>query len=177
VLAGELRVRPTKETLMKREETSTLVPLIFLTLMVTGCGRNPSAPIGQVPAEIVSAPNEIVVAGTALRLETHLWRNFQPGVSPDTRLLAQLRIRAGTGSLIPPGLTVEKAWLVLDDEAWVSTPQQEAPPSSESSVEYMSRGGPSWSVGAQVTAVVQVRDATDKAYLLRAAPQAIARVE
>lgn len=162
---------------MKRKETSTLVPLIFLTLLVTGCGRNPSAPIVQVPPEIVGAPNEVVVAGTALRLETYLWRNFQPGTSPDTRLLAQLRIRAGTGSLIPPGLTVEKAWLVLDDEAWVSTPQQEAPPSSESSVEYMSRGGPSWSVGAQVTAVVQVRDAADKAYLLRAAPQAIARVE
>jgi hypothetical protein len=162
---------------MNREKTSAIIPLIFLTLLATGCDRNPSAPIVQVPPEIVVAPNEILVGGTALRLEPFLWRDFQPSTSPDTRLLAQLRIQAGTGNLIPPGLTVEKAWLVLGDEAWVSTPQQEAPPSSESSVEYMSRGGPSWSVGAQVTAVVQVRDATDKAYLLRAAPQAIERVE
>lgn len=146
-------------------------------MLVTGCGRNPAAPIVQVPPEIVSAPNEIVVGGTTLRLETYLWRNFQAGTSLDTRLLAQLRISAGTGGLIPAGLTVEKAWLLLDDEAWVSTPRQEGLPSSERSLEYMARGGPSWSVGALVSAVVQVRDASNNSYLLRAAPQAIERVE
>jgi hypothetical protein len=162
---------------MNRKETSAIVPLVFLTLLFTGCGRNPSAPIVQVPPEIANAPNEIVVGGTTLRLETYLWRDFQPSTSPDTRLLAQLRIQAGTGNLIPPGLAVEKAWLILDHEAWVSTPRQEGPPSSESNLEYMSRGGPSWSVGALITAVVQVRDASNNSYLLRAAPQAIGRVE
>ncbi|HMJ18314.1 MAG TPA: hypothetical protein VK478_07980 [Gemmatimonadaceae bacterium] len=162
---------------MNRKETSAIVPLLFLTLLVTGCGRNPSAPIVQAPPEIIVAPNEIVVGGTTLRLQTYLWRNFQPGSSPDTRLLAQLRIQAGTGNPIPPGLVVEKAWLVLDDEAWVSTPQQEAPPSSASNMEYMSRGGPEWAVGALITATVQVRDASNNSYLLRAAPQAIGRVE
>jgi len=162
---------------LNRKETLAIVPLIFLTLIATGCGRNPSAPIVQAPPEIIIAPNEIVVGGTTLRLQTYLWRDFQPGSSPDTRLLAQLRIQAGAGNLIPPGLTIEKAWLVLDDEAWVSTPRQEAPPSSASSLEYMSRGGPEWSVGALVTAVVQVRDASNNSYLLRAATQAIGRVE
>lgn len=162
---------------MNRRETSAIAPLIFLTMLVIGCGRNPAAPIVQVPPEVVNAPNEIVVGGTALRLETYLWRNFQPGTSLDTRLLAQLRIRTGTGNLIPAGLTVEKAWLFLDDEAWVSTPRQEGLPSSESSLEYMSRAGPSWSVGALVTAVVLVRDAGNNSYLLRAAPQPIGRVE
>ena len=162
---------------MDRRETSAIIPLAFLALLIAGCGRNPSAPIVQIPPEIVNAPNEIVVGSTTLRLEPYLWRNFQPSTSPDTRLLAQLRIQAGTGNLIPPGLTVEKAWLVLDDEAWVSTPRQEGPPSSESSLEYMSRGGPSWSVGALVTAVVQLRDGGNNSYLLRAAPQTIGRVE
>ena len=162
---------------MDRKEMSAIVRFIFLTLLVTGCGRNPSAPIVQVPPEIVNAPNEIVVGGTTLRLETYLWRDFQPSTSPDTRLLAQLRIQAGAGNLIPSGLAVEKAWLVLNDEAWVSTPRQEGPPSSESNLEYMSRGGPSWSIGALITAVVQVRDASNNSYLLRAAPQAIGRVD
>ena len=162
---------------MTRKETSAIVPLIFLTLLVTACARNPSAPIGQVPPEILNAPSEIVVGGTTLRLQPYLWRNFQPSTSADTRLLAQLRIQAGTGNLIPAGLVVEKAWLILDDDAWVSTPRQEGPPSNESNLEYMSRGGPTWSVGALITAVVQVRDSSNNSYLLRAAPQAIGRVE
>jgi hypothetical protein len=162
---------------MNRKERSPIVSLLFVALVIAGCGRNPSAPIVQVPPEVVNAPTEIVVGGNTLRLETYLWRNFQPGTSMDTRLLAQLRLRAGAGSLIPSGLAVEKAWLFLDDEAWLSTPRQESPPSSESSVEYMSRGGPSWSVGALISAVVQVRDASNNSHLLRAAPQAINRVE
>jgi hypothetical protein len=89
---------------VNRKETSAIVPLIFLTLLVAGCGRNPSAPILQVPPEIVNAPNEIMVGATALRLQTYLWRDFQPSTSPDTRLLAQLRIQAGTGNLILRGL-------------------------------------------------------------------------
>ena len=177
MLAVELGVTQTRETCMKRRETSAIVPLVFLTLLLTGCGRHPSAPIVRVPPEIVNAPSEIVVGSTTLRLETYLWRNFQPSESPDTRLLAQLRIRAGTGSVIPPGLALEKAWLILNNEAWVSTPRQEGPPSSENNLEYMSRGGPSWSVGTLITAVVQVRDASNKAYLLRAAPQAINRAD
>jgi hypothetical protein len=169
---------------MNRRETSAIVPLMFLALLVTGCGENPSAPIIEgppeivkAPSEIVNAPNDIVVGGTTLRLESYLWRDFQPGTSPDTRLLAQLRIRAEAGSVIPSGVVIEKAWLIMNDEAWVSTPRQEGPPSSESSVEYMSRSGPLWSVGAQVTAVVQVRDAANNSYLLRAAPKEIKRVE
>lgn len=162
---------------MNTRATSAFVPLVFLTLLVAGCSRNPSAPIVEVPPEIVNAPHEIVVGGTALQLGTYLWRDFQPSTSPDTRLLAQLRIQAGTGNPIPPGLSVEKAWLILDDKAWVSTPRQEGPPSSESNLEYMSRGGPAWSVGALVTAVVQVRDASNNVYFLRAAPQPIGRVE
>jgi hypothetical protein len=162
---------------MNRREASAIVPFIFFILLITSCARNPSAPIVQAPPEIVNAPSEIVVGGTMLRLQPYLWRNFQPSSSPDTRLLAQLRIQAGTGNLIPPGLVVEKAWLILDDEAWVSTPRQEGPPSSETDLEYMSRGGPFWSVGALVTAVVQVRDASNNSYLLRAAPQTIARAD
>ncbi len=162
---------------MNRKEKSVILPSILLGLVIAACSRSPSALVAPVPPEILAAPNEIVVGSTTLRLTTYLWRDFQPSTSPDTRLLAQLRIQTGAGSVIPPGLEVEKAWLVLDNESWLSTPRQEGPPSSASSLEYMSRAGPEWPIGALVKAVIQVRDASNNSYLLSAAPQAIARVE
>jgi hypothetical protein len=162
---------------MNRKERSVCIPLLVVALGISGCDRNPIAPVIPVPPDVLAAPSQIAVGNTTLRLETYLWRNFQPGPSTETPLLAQLRIQADGGSAIPSGLHVEKAWLVLDNQAWLSTPQQEGPPPNASTLEVMSRGGPAWPVGALVTVVAQVRDGGNLSYLLRAAPQLIARVE
>ena len=161
---------------MKRE-SSGIISLVVVALMAVACNRNPSAAVIPVPPEILSAPNEIVVGTTELRLTTSLWRNFQPSPSPDTRLFAQLRIESPAGGVVPSGLQIDKAWLVLGDEAWISIPRPEAPPSTPNSVEYMSRGGPEWPIGGLVTAVIQLRDANNNVSLLRAAPQAVGRVD
>jgi hypothetical protein len=149
--------------------------LVFLGLLA-GCSGAPTAPIGQVPPEIVDAPNEIVVGNATLRLNVYPWRDFQPGTTPDTRLMTQFQIAVGTGNL-PLGLRAEKAWLVRENEAWITIPRQEAPPSSASRVEYMSRGGPTWPVGTLVTGVLQLRDAANNSYLLRSSAQAIGRTD
>jgi hypothetical protein len=149
--------------------------LVFLGL-VAGCSAAPTAPIGQVPPEIVNAPNEIVVGNATLRLYVFPWRNFQPVTSPDTRLITQFQIVVATGSL-PSGLRAEKAWLVRENEAWITVPRQEAPPSSANKVEYMSRGGPTWPVGAVVMGVLLLRDAANNSYLLRSSAQAITRTD
>ena len=149
--------------------------LVFLGLLA-GCSDAPTASIGQVQPEIVGAPIEIVVGNATLRLNIYPWRDFQPGTSTDTRLMTQFQIAVGTGSL-PSGLRAEKAWVVRENEAWITIPGQEAPPSRASRVEYMSRGGPTWPVGTLVTGVLQLRDAANNSYLLRSSAQAIVRTD
>jgi hypothetical protein len=153
----------------------SIARLVFLGLLA-GCSAALTAPIGPVPPEIVDAPNEIVVGDATLRLNVDPWRDFQPSSSPDTRLMTQFQIAVSTGT-VPSGLRAEKAWLVRGNEAWITIPRQEAPPSSASSVEYMSRGGPAWPVGTLVTGVLQLRDAANNSYLLRSSAQAIGRTE
>lgn len=174
--AAGLRRQTDKEVLMNTRPKSMIFPVLFLGLAAVACSRSPSAPVVPVPSELLNAPNEIVVGSSVLRLTTYLWRDFQPSTSPDTRLLAQLQIRAADEA-VPSTLVVEKAWLILANEAWLSTPRQERPPAGAGSVEYMSRGGPEWPVGALVTAVIQLRDASNNSYLLRASPQAILRTD
>ena len=155
--------------------TPLITRLVFLAVLA-GCSAAPTAPIGQVPPEVVSAPKETVVGNATLRLSVFPWRDFQPSSSPDTRLMTQFQIAIVTGSL-PPGVRAEKAWLVRENEAWVSVPHQEAPPSSASKIEYMSRGGPTWPVGTLVTGVLQLRDSANNSYLLRSSAQAIGRAD
>lgn len=159
---------------------SAIAPLMFLALGISGCARDPSAsvaPVYPVPPEILAAPSQIAIGSTTLRLATYLWRDFMPGPTATQPLLARLRLQADGGSAIPPGTQIDKAWLVLDNEAWISVPQQEIPPQDASMLDVMSRGGPEWPVGAMVSVVVQIHDAANNSYLLRAEPQAIVRVE
>lgn len=160
---------------MKRKEKYALVPLLVFVLGTAGCGRDSIAPaaVVPVPPEILAAPTQIAIGSTTLRLTTYLWRDFQPGASTDATLLARLQLQADAGSAIPSGLKVDKAWVVLDSQAWVTAPRQEGPLPNTSTLVVISRGGPAWGVGALVTVVAQVRDGGNNSYLLRAAPQKI----
>ena len=127
---------------MYSREKSVIAAVVVLASLAGGCVGNSSAPIVQVPPDILSAPTEIAVGTTTLRLGTYLWRNFQPSTEPDTRLLALFRIQSANGNAVPAELQIERAWIVLNDAAWVSIPRQEMPAYTPSMVEYMSRGGP-----------------------------------
>ena len=149
---------------------------LVLATLLAGCSQVPSAPIAQVPPEVITAPNEIVVGNATLRLDIYPYRNFQPSISPDTRLIVGFQLAAGNGS-IPSGLRAEKGWLVRENEGWISTPRQEQPPVKDSQIEYVSRAGPEWPVGALVTGVLQLRDASNHSYLLRSTARAIGRAD
>lgn len=149
----------------------------MLSAFLGACSAGPSAPIQPTPPELANAPTEIVIANSTLRLTSFLYRNFQPGPAMDTRIIAPLRIESGPGQVVPAGVRVQTAWIILGDEAWISTPRQERPPPSPDTVEYVSRGGPEWPIGALLTAVVEIRDANNVSYLLRGHPQRLVRVE
>jgi hypothetical protein len=156
--------------------TSQEIVRTALFCLLTGCSAAPLAPIGPVSPEIVNAPNEIVVGNATVHLTIFPWRDFQPSTSPDSRMMTLFQISAPTGSL-PAGLRAEKAWVVRENEAWISVPRQETPAPSASRTDYMSRSGPTWPVGTVVTGVVQLRDAVNNSYLLRSSAQAIARTD
>jgi hypothetical protein len=156
--------------------TNPSIARFVLIGLLAGCSAGATAPIGNVPPEIVAAPNEVVVGNATLTLAVYPWRDFMPSSSPDTRLMAQFQIAVVAGTL-PSGIRIEKAWLVRDNEAWTTIPRQESSPSSASRVEYMSRGGPTWTVGSVVTGIVQLRDAAHNSYLLRSSPHAIVRAD
>src|SRR6476620_11267881 len=101
---------------MSMTASPLITRLIFLSLLA-GCSAVSTAPIGQVPPEIVGAPNEIVLGNTTLRLSVYPWRDFQPSSAPDTRLITQFQITIDSGT-VPSGLRAEKAWLVRENEAW-----------------------------------------------------------
>ena len=149
-----------------------------VTFLSAACSKYPSAPVIPADTDLLAAPDEILVENNALRLTSYPWRDFMPGVGEtDTRLRAVLRIQAAQGKVVPSGLIVEQAWVIYDGDAWVWTPTGERAEPNGSALEISAGGGPTWPIGALVTAVVRARDARNNSYLLRAAPQAINRTD
>jgi hypothetical protein len=142
--------------------------------MLAACNSAPLAPIERVSPDLLNSPNQLVVDNATLRLEIYPYRDFQPGIEVDTRMIAGFRLVVSDGTF-PVGLRAEKAWVVRGDEAWVSVPSQQT--STPTQVEYVSRKGPQWPVGDQVVGVVQLRDVRNNSYLLRSAPQPIGRTD
>ena len=156
--------------------TANILVSTWLVSLSLGCSSAPSAPVGKVSPELLNAPAEIVVQNATLRLEIYPYRNFQPGTSVDTRLIAGFTIVVGAGSF-PIGLRAERAWLVRNAEAWNSTPTAQPEISTPDQMKYVSRKGPEWPVGDLVIGVLQLRDARNNSYLLRSASQTIGRAD
>jgi hypothetical protein len=110
-----------------------------------------------------------MVGNTTLRLESDAWRDFMPGQS-DNRMIVALRVRADAGQTLPPGLTVDRAWIVHNAEAWLTTPQQEQP-STPTELEVVARHGPPWPTGDSVFAAVEFRVSGAGPYRVRGPQQ------
>lgn len=144
--------------------------------MLAACNSAPSSPIEPVSPDLLNSPNQVVVDNASLRLEIYPYRNFQPGTSVDTRMIAGFRLMVDAGAF-PAGLRAEKAWLVRGGEAWITVPTHQPETSTPTQIEYVSRSGPQWPVGDTVVGVVQLRDLLNHSYLLRSAPQPIGRAD
>ena len=155
---------------------ATLIATFVVTVLTAACSSVPSAPVGRVPPEILNSPSQIVIGNATLRLDIYPYRDFQPGISVDTRLIAGFRLMISAGTF-PVGLRAEKAWLVRDDEAWTSVPSHLPEISTPTQIEYVSRKGPEWPVGDLVVGVLLLRDLGNNSYFLRSAPQAVGRTD
>jgi hypothetical protein len=113
-----------------------------------------------VPEQLATAPAVVVAEGMSLRLYAYPWRNLMPG--PDrnsSRLAVSFGIAPDSGTSVPNGLIVERAWVVWEEQAWAAYPKQAfswAPPAP---VHFVARGVPYWPPGSEVDVLVQFRTA------------------
>ena len=155
--------------------------LAITTYIVAGCGGDALlAPPALIPVspQLRSAPVQLVFGATTVRLDTYLWRDFQPVTPPDGKpLIASLRVMSMDGTAIPPTVHADSAWIINGDLAWATAVVQEQPGSDASSFEVVARQGPQWGPGIAVDVVVQLRDASGQAFLLLASGQLIHRTD
>ena len=155
--------------------------LAIAAYIVAGCGGDTVlAPPTLVPVspELRSAPAQLVLGGTTVRLDSYLWRDFQPATPPDGKpLIASLRVVSVDGTAIPATVDADSAWIISGDLAWATAVVQEQPRSDASSFDIVARQGPKWGPGIDVDVVVQLRDATGQAFLLLASGQLIHRTD
>ena len=121
------------------------------------------------------APDLVTMEGATVRAEAYLWRDFAPSSPPDGQpLVATLRIQTTDGSLIPPTLTADSAWLYNGGAVWATTVVQEQPRNA-TYFEVVARNGPKWGPGIEVDVVVRLRDSAGRSLLLQAPRQFIFR--
>jgi len=128
------------------------------------------APVGALG----DAPETVVVAGSVVRVETYLNRDFQPICPPGGYpLMASVRVY-GEPALLPTTFRAERIIVVYGDEVWVAPLVEEDPGSrTPASFQALARQGPKWPPGVTADVVVQFRDAMRKLYLVRAPGQLI----
>jgi hypothetical protein len=153
-----------------------LLTIIGCTLFVWGCGGDgPASPSSVTPSDLTAAPTSVSLGGKSIRLETSLWRDFQPIAPPDGKpLVALLQIKTEDGSDVPATLRADMVWVFNGSQSWSAVPQEERPrPETSPVYELVARDGPKWGPGISVDVVVRLLSPDRRSFLLRAADQPI----
>ena len=158
---------------------STAFTSLALAGVLLGCSSDPAGPRPRPAPELRATPVRVTVDGTALLLESYLWRDFQPSSPPDGKpLIAVLRIKSADGSEVPQGVRADAVWVVFGDDVWAAPIAEERPRGAPAEgFEVVARDGPKWGPGVTVDVVVRLRDAAGRTVLLRAPDQPIHRTD
>jgi len=144
--------------------------------LLSGCGgRGPTTPGAVSASDLTTAPTKIVLAGKTLILGTSLWRDFMPIAPPDGKpLVALLQVKTGDGSSVPATVSADTVWVIHGAQIWSGLLQEERSRAETMPLyEVVAREGPKWDPGITVDVVVRLRDASGRAFLLRATDQVI----
>ncbi|MGJ3253707.1 MAG: hypothetical protein ACFE0J_21610 [Elainellaceae cyanobacterium] len=127
--------------------------------------------------QLQAAPEMVDIDGHTYVLETNLWQDFIPTISPgDRSLIALIRITATTSPEFPSSVRADRLWLIRDERIWETVFSDEPRPAGAyrpNQLEEIARNGPSWEPGSRVDAVVRLVDSQNHTYLLRASHQLI----
>jgi hypothetical protein len=154
-----------------------LPPSSLAVVVAVACSTEPL--LAPPSPELRDAPEEVTVDGLSVRLETYLWRDFQPVAPPDGQpLIAVLRVMTTDGTPVPPTLHADQAWVIADGVSWAASVREEQGRVAGSpSFEVVARDGPKWGPGIAVDVVIRLRASSGAPVLLSARGQSIHRTE
>ena len=146
---------------------------------ILGLACNSDAVLAPASPELRDVPEQVAVGGLSVRLETYLWRDFQPVAPADGRpLIAALRVVTTDGSPIPATLHANRAWVIMDGTAWVASVREEQGRLPGSAFfEVVARDGPKWGPEIAVDVVIELGASTEGPILLGARAQVIHRTD
>ena len=147
--------------------------------LVLAAACNSEAVLAPVPPEFRDTPEQVTLDGLSVRLETYLWRDFQPVAPPDGEpLIAVLRVTTTDGTPVPASLNADRAWVIADGVAWAASVHEEQGRVAGSGFfEVVARDGPKWGPGIAVDVVIQLRGSSGVPVFLGARGQPIHRTD
>ena len=154
-----------------------MLSIVFFCCTDQGTPVPPDIPIAQ----LMAAPDSLLLQGRVFKLSTSLWRDFMPSTTPDgAPLIALIYIEATDSASFPSSITADAVWIVYSGQVWKSffTNKARVPnPLKPNRYEKVARGGPQWGPSVYVDVIVRIFDGRGNTYFLRASHQLIDRAE
>jgi hypothetical protein len=167
---------------MKRLLWCVGISCLYCFVILSGCAdEGVEMPPNVSKAQLLAAPDTIIVGSKKIFLTTFLWRDFMPTATTNGGpLTAVLFIAAMDSTPLQGVISVDAVWIVNGDQIWKSWTSDD--PVAETSfgrhgLGKIARNGPAWAPGVTVDVIVRVFDAQEIAFLLRAPNQWISRTD
>jgi hypothetical protein len=126
------------------------------------------------------AESVAVVAERRISLRAVAWRDFMPrpgGMASGSDLMVNLQIQALGDLSLPPGLTVDSAWVRCAEGQWSAAPSREPRPELANGLDLILRGGPRWSTDQAIDVLVRLRLPSGEERYVQARDQPINRTD
>lgn len=122
----------------------------------------------ELVSQINTSPNTVTVNDVEYSMESYAWRDFMPIVNPPVRLNTISTVIRTDETAIQDNIEIVQHYIVKGDEIWI--PQELEARQNQSSpdqLDIVSRKGPTWQVGSEVTIGLKFRtQATSEVYVL-----------
>jgi hypothetical protein len=115
------------------------------------------------------AKETLVIEGSALRLQAHIWRNFMPGAveAKPRGVIADIAVLGANGVRVPTTLHADTVWFTQRGRVWRvdKVEEIEHPVEDSMALNFVVRNGPEWPIKSFVDVVLSVADQHGRHYL------------
>jgi len=137
-----------------------LAPLLLISVLAAcGGGGSAGAPGTGAPADVRSAPSQVVIDGLTYTLVVDVGRDVMPRIptAPPSGIQATVFLRASLESNAPEGMRADRIWFLKGGEAWEAVPEplQTLTVDRRFHLSLGVRNGPAWDVGSRVDVVLR----------------------
>jgi len=159
--------------------TIILLGVLVLIMLFFTCSTSKRQGPSSFVEVLLSAPEKVEIDGRGLVLETYIYCDLMPMISPSNNdLIAGITILEVNSQQIPLSLDVDRLWLIKDKEiVWEADLSSGRSPAHPSRLEGIAREGPCCGPSNFVDVVVRlINTVTKQTYLLKAPNQPIGAV-